>query len=55
MWKILRDCYRRAKRAKVSKSGAASTCMKPYKYEQQLAFLAPSMSMRPTVCNIPDY
>ncbi|CAG9839460.1 unnamed protein product [Diabrotica balteata] len=47
-WQSLRDAYRRAVNKKKGKSGQAARNIKPWKYENEMAFVAPFFMERKT-------
>ncbi|XP_046420543.1 uncharacterized protein LOC124179819 [Neodiprion fabricii] len=53
-WRRLRDSFRKAKKIRQSKSGAAASKKRPWRFEQQMAFLAPYMSERESRSNISE-
>lgn len=53
-WKKLRDCFRKAIKARKIKSGAAAQKIRPWKFEQQMAFLLPHIEERTQVSSVPS-
>nr|CAI5854722.1 unnamed protein product [Callosobruchus analis] len=51
-WKKLRDNFRKAIKARKTKSGEAAKKIRPWKLEQQMAFLLPHITERPQISNI---
>ncbi|CAG9765936.1 unnamed protein product [Ceutorhynchus assimilis] len=51
-WKKLRDNFRKAVKARKTKSRDAARKIRPWKLEQQMAFLLPHMTERPKTSNI---
>ncbi|XP_050313465.1 uncharacterized protein LOC126748344 [Anthonomus grandis grandis] len=51
-WKKLRDNFRKAIKARKTKSGDAAKKIRPWKLEQQMAFLLPHITERPQTSNI---
>lgn len=53
-WKALRDAYLRSLRTQTAKSGSGASKRRPYPYQQQMAFLQPTMANRQTSGNMDE-